>query len=228
MRTFSKVMEYPEKSPEYYAKEGYDAQAEKYLEWTLTRAFPRESNVEKLLNALPDPSSATVLELGCGAGIPVTKTLAKQCKSVVANDISTTQLSLARKHLAEFDNVTLVENSMTSPDLEFGSAEFDAILAIYSIIHLDPAGQRAMFGRIQRWIKPGGFLLVNLAVEALPGSTTEGWLGMKAAYWSSFGQEGNKKLIEEHGFEIVSSERSQDVSDAEFGWFLARAIGKQV
>ena len=209
-------------SPEAIAKEGYDAQAQGYLDWTRSIPSHRERKVQELLDLLGDASSKSVLELGCGAGVPVTKTLAERFNTVAANDISSAQIALAREHLAGAANVDLIEGSMTS--LEFDSGKFDAVLAVHSIIHLDPDGQKLIFDQVRRWLKPGGILLVNLATATDPGKVTEGWLGMKAAYWSSFGQDGNRKLIEEKGFEILSSEVIHEFGDAEFGWFIAKAV----
>ena len=216
-------MAYPEGSPEALSKEGYDAQAQRYHDWTLSKPSLREPQVEKVLSLLPDASSASVLELGCGAGIPSTKMLAERCGSVVANDISSTMISLARRHLADAGvsaKVTFEEGSMTG--LDFPEAKFDAVVAFYSIIHLNPANQKLIFERIRDWIKPNGILLVNLATVALPGLVIKGWLDMKAAYWSSFGQEENSRLLGEYGFEILSCEISEDAGDAKFGWFIAR------
>ncbi|KAI4148805.1 MAG: hypothetical protein LQ340_004923 [Diploschistes diacapsis] len=215
-------MEYAKKSPEALAKEGYDAQAIRYLQWTLSRPSAREKYVQNMLSLLPDPSCTSVLELGCGAGLPVTRMLAETCHDVVANDISSTQISLARRHLAEVTNVSFMEGSMG--DLVFHDSKFDVIVALYSIIHLDAKGQEHIFERMRRWIKPGGMLLVNLVVMALPaGLTIEGWLGMKAAYWSSFGQEGNLRLVQGKGFEVLRSEVTEEAEDVAFEWFIARA-----
>ena len=215
-------MAYADNSPESMSKEGYDAQAKRYLEWALERPSLRESSVQKLLDLLPDPSSASALELGCGAGIPVTKILAERCKQVVANDISSAQIALAREYLAGASNVDFSEESMTA--LDFEENKFDIVIALYSIIHLDPAGQKLMFEKIRHWTKPGGLLLVNLDVEVVPGKTQAGFLGMKAAYFSSFGHEENERLIEGNGFKVLSSEINQSNEDAKFAWFVAKAV----
>lgn len=213
---------YAADTPEGVAQEGYDAKAERYLEWALSKPSIRSEQVQKLLALLPDASAASVLELGCGAGVPVTKTLAAECGTVVANDISAAQIALAREHLAGTTNVEFVERAMT--ELEFEEGKFDAVVALYSVIHLSPEGQKLVFGKMRRWMKAGGLVLVNMAVEASSGRAVEGWLGMMASYWSSFGQEGNEKLLVENGFEVVECEFSEDVGDAKFGWFIAKAV----
>ncbi|MCJ1324608.1 hypothetical protein MMC10_001270 [Thelotrema lepadinum] len=215
-------MAYAEGSPEALAKAGYDAQAQRYLEWTLSQPSFRESFVGKVIGLLENPSSASVLELGCGAGIPVTRILAENCGSVVAVDISSTQIAIAQDYLAKQVNTSFIEKSMI--DIDFPDGKFETIVALYSIIHLDPESQKSIFQKIRRWIKPGGILLVNLVVMTLSGLTLHGWLDMKAAYWSSFGQEENVKLLQSTGFEILESRVSQEENDVEFGWFIAKAI----
>jgi ubiquinone/menaquinone biosynthesis C-methylase UbiE len=215
-------MAHAEGSPEALAKAGYNAQAQRYLEWTLSQPSLRESFVEKVINFLEDPLSASVLELGCGAGVPATKILAEKCGSVIALDISSTQIALAQQYLAKQDNVLFMEKSMT--DVDFPDGKFNTIVALYSIIHLDPESQKAIFQKIRRWLKPGGILLVNLVVMPLPGLTLHGWLDMKAAYWSSFGQEENIKLLQSIGLKILESDVSQEENDVEFGWFIAKSV----
>lgn len=54
-------------------RNGYDAIAERYLDWARD-AHARRVYLDKLLALLPD--RANVLELGCGAGTPATKAIA--------------------------------------------------------------------------------------------------------------------------------------------------------
>jgi SAM-dependent methyltransferase len=75
---------------------GYDAMAERYLGWGPTIGEPRERMLDALLERL-EPG-ARVLELGCGAGIPVTRRLAER-HTVTGVDISEAQLRLAREHV---------------------------------------------------------------------------------------------------------------------------------
>ncbi|KAI1776536.1 S-adenosyl-L-methionine-dependent methyltransferase [Hypoxylon cercidicola] len=109
-----------------------------------------------------------VLELGCGPGLPVTgKLLSHPTLHVTANDISTAQISLARANLlgaagntdAE-KRLALVEGDMA--ELAFPGRSFDAVVALYSLIHLPRAEQADMIGKIARWLKPGGYLARQL------------------------------------------------------------------
>ena len=89
---------------------------------------PRDRFVEAFAKRLPD--GARVLDLGCGAGLPSTRQLARRFYAVGV-DISETQLGLARKHVpdATFRRGDIAE-------LELPEASFDGITALYSISHV--------------------------------------------------------------------------------------------
>src|SRR5262245_50086351 len=81
-------------------KATYDAIASHYLAWSARSQSPRLYYLQKLLPHLTSKTHVSVLELGCGAGVPCTQLLASQPNfHVTANDISSTQLSLAAQKL---------------------------------------------------------------------------------------------------------------------------------
>ena len=94
-----------------------------------------------------------MLGLGCGSGIPVTqKLLSYPNFSLTASDLSNVQLALARASLLP-DWLTLLEGDMLV--LNFPPATFDAVVGMYSIIHLPRAEQVEMLHKIVAWLKPG-------------------------------------------------------------------------
>lgn len=170
-------------------------------------------------------NTAEILELGCGAGVPATKHLLdvkNPLISVTGNDLSTSQLNLARKNLSGYDNrLTLVEGDMMA--LSFPAHSFEAVTGFYSIIHLPREEQTELINRIAKWLKPGGLLLANFAVEESKAVVMEKWLGEEKGwmYWSSWGEEGSVKMLEDAGLEIVFRETKQVTGDANFVWLLA-------
>ena len=118
-------------------KSSYDAIADTYnAEFTTPDDPVRLHYLNTLLEHLPKDGqqTASVLELGCGAGVPATKHLLqveKPVMSVTGNDLSTAQLDLARKNLAGYeDRLTLVEGDMLG--LAFPAGTFDAVTGFYS------------------------------------------------------------------------------------------------
>jgi SAM-dependent methyltransferase len=216
-------------------KASYDAIAPRYNEWTTPHSATRLRYLDQLLSRLPtttsiSPSSpVSVLELGCGYGIPVTqKLLSHPNFSVTANDLSSAQLALARVSLlpdppdSAHGSLTLLEGDMLA--LDFAPATFDAVVGMYSIIHLPRAEQVEMLRKIVVWLKPGGWVLANFAAEETAGREIQNWLEEEKGwmFWSGWGSEGTVDKVREAGLEVVVQETVEDVVDAKFLWILAR------
>ena len=216
-------------------KASYDAIAPKYNEWTIPHSTKRLHYLDQLLGRLPTTTSSSpstpvsVLELGCGCGLPVTqKLLSHPNFSVTANDLSSAQLALARASLLPdppgpaHGRLTLLEGDMLA--LDFAPATFDAIVGMYSIIHLPRAEQVEMLRKIMVWLKPGGWLLANFAAEESTGTETQNWLEEEKGwmFWSGWGSEGTMEKVREAGLEVVVQEVLEDEDDVKFLWILAR------
>ncbi|KAJ4295361.1 hypothetical protein N0V90_007373 [Kalmusia sp. IMI 367209] len=183
-----------------------------------------------LLNATGQ-EEAKVLELGCGAGIPSTKAVLENATPkihVTANDLSSTQIGLARENLAEFaekGRVELIEGDMLQ--LDFPPSSFDAVTGFYSIIHLPRAEQTLLMQKIATWLKPGGYFLANFAAEESEHGVNEKWLGEEEGwmYWSAWGAEGSVKMVGEAGLEVLVREVRESNVDATFLWIIGRKGG---
>jgi SAM-dependent methyltransferase len=212
-------------------KASYDAIAPAYNQWALeTNPKIRLEKLDRLIPHLTKTKSkVSVLELGCGAGIPGTKKLASYPNiSVTANDLSSTQIALAQENLANEpggERVHYVESDMMSLALPIQA--FDAVVAFYSIIHLPRKEQSILISRIHKWLKPGGYLLANFAAEEELGSEESHWLHQEKGwmFWSSWGADKTVELIEDAGLVIVEKEIRNDKVDASFVWVLARRPG---
>ena len=216
-------------------KDSYDAIAPKYNQWTIPHSTTRLHYLDQLLEHLiASPSSSpstpvSVLELGCGCGIPVTEKLLSHSNiSVTANDLSSTQLALARASLladqssSAHGRLTLLEGDMLK--LKFAPSTFDAVVGMYTIIHLPRTEQVEMLRQIVMWLKPGGWMLANFAAEESVGNEVQNWLKEEKGwmFWSGWGSEGTLEKVREVGLEIVVQETVEDVVDAKFLWILAR------
>ena len=226
-------------------QKAYDDIADTYLTWTEPTHGVRLKYVEKMLDkcktSAGKQSKATmmdILELGCGAGVPVSQYLASQEDikiNVTANDISSAQIEMAKKLFSQSEPesesgcVRFMQGDMT--ELEFDSRQFDAIVAMYSIIHLPRDEQTTMLQRIFDWLKPGGRILANFSATAFAGASDPSWLGGKKGemYWSGWGESGTRRILAEIGFEIEvdeivtdSEEDNGAVRDVPFHWVMAR------
>jgi SAM-dependent methyltransferase len=197
---------------------GYDQVAERYLEWSGLRPSPaRLRYLQVALERIP--AGARVLELGCGAGLPMTAALAES-RDVTGVDISARQVELAR---ANVPNATFHQADMTT--LAFGPASFDAVVAFYSLTHVPRDDLPELLGRIRAWLRPGGAFIATMGVEDDPGGIEHGWLGVDM-YFSQFSARKNRRLVEQAGLIVDSADvaaEPEDRDDARFLWIVAHA-----
>jgi SAM-dependent methyltransferase len=197
-------------------RDAYDAIADKYLEWSQNSSV-RARYLARFVALLP-ARGAQVLELGCGAGLPVTKILADRA-SVTAADISPVQVAFAIRNAPSAKIVCA--DMMT---LDFQDASFDAVCAFYAITHLPREEHGELFRRIARWLRPGGNFLASLGAFETNDEDAN-WLGAPN-FFSHYDAETNLKLLADAGFTIAEHETTpQDLNGEEglrFLWVVAR------
>jgi ubiquinone/menaquinone biosynthesis C-methylase UbiE len=201
-------------------EESYDKIAAEYLDWTLSTPSPRLEYLSTLLNHLPNPSSSKILELGCGAGVPGTQFLAKSCSHVTGVDISSAQIALALEHV-KGPNTTFIQSDMLA--LNFEKGEFDAVVGLYSILHLTKTDQVVVMEKIRSWLKPGGFFVGNFALTGSEG--TVAWIGGQEMFWGGWEKEEWLGVLRDGGFEVLKGDVVKDVEDGRdvnFLWVLGK------
>jgi SAM-dependent methyltransferase len=195
---------------------GYDAIADRYLEWGLrVEGDPRERMLGELVARLP--RGGRVLDLGCGAGVPSTARLAEQFE-VVGVDGSESQVVRARANVL---GATFLRADVS--ELEWPAASFDGVTAFYSVSHVPHEQHAELFGRIAGWLVPGGLFLASLGVEDSP-DVIEPWLGAPM-FFSSYSADENRRLLRAAGFDLLVDEvvtMREPEGDAAFLWVLAR------
>ena len=216
----------PPPSPKSLVRESYNAIAPSYLSFISTLPTPTIPWTDKLLSHLPSPPvHSKVLELGCGNGVPCTLHLAPRVGRVVANDISAAQVEIAREKVQD-GNVEFVVGDMT--ELEFDEGAFEAVVALYSLVHLPLEEQPNMLRKVRGWMGDGRVLLCNFDVEEDAGSVMDDWLGAKM-FKAGFGVEGSKKMLEDTGFKVLEAEVVETVDDKKtvpFLWVLAKKVAR--
>jgi SAM-dependent methyltransferase len=165
---------------------GYDSLASEFLVWTAKiEDDPRHRLLDDFVSRLP--AEARVLELGCGAGVPSTTTLAERFE-VVGVDISKAQIELARQN---GPRATFIHGDLA--DLDFSPGSFDGVTAFYSITHVPREQHADLFGRIASWLKPGGWFLASLSpVDS--GDWSSDWLGVEM-FFSGFDADTNRRCF---------------------------------
>ena len=203
-------------------EEGYDRVAESYLGSKNPEDPTTLAALEELTRDLPP--GAAVLDLGCGAGVPVTRWLADHRFAVTGVDFSARQLELARRLVPA---ASFIKADMT--EISFPAESFAAVVAFYSIIHVPRVEHPALLRKIHRWLEPGGGFLAIWALGAWEGEEKD-WEGWGAAMrWSHYGEEANLRMLREAGFEVASAEartgKGTGNDEETWLWVLARRRG---
>lgn len=198
---------------------GYDHVAEQYLATKNPEDTVTLAALEDLARDLSP--GAAVLDLGCGAGVPVTRWLVERGFAVTGVDLSERQLELARRLVPA---ATFIRADMS--ELGFEPETFGAVVAFYSIIHVPRVDHPALLADIHRWLEPGGHFLATLTMTDFEGEESD-WEGWGAAMrWSHYDEHANVEMLRRSGFEIVYAgpRTGKGTGDTEetWLWVLAR------
>jgi trans-aconitate methyltransferase len=206
--------------PKAVVARGYDAMVERYASWA--SAIPdvaRDRMTAELERRLPPGSS--LVDLGCGAGLPSTARLAQRY-AVTGVDGSARQVEAARRNVP---GATFLVADMA--ELALPPRSVDAVTAFYSVSHLPRATHAQLFQRVATWLKPHGLFLATLGAHDSPDWWGE-WLGVEM-FFSSYDAETNRGLVEAAGFDVVIAQvlgTPEPEGTTEFLWLLARAPGE--
>jgi SAM-dependent methyltransferase len=200
-------------NPSHLVAAGYDDIADAYLDRFAVSAV-RQKWLGHLIESVSSGGSR-VLDLGCGAGIPVARDLVVLGHSVVGVDGSSQQIVRARHNVP---GATFIQADMC--EVEFETASFDAVGAFYSITHIPPAQQGHLISKIAFWLKPGGTLVASFGAGEAEEWIGE-WLGTNMFFGNS-GEEATLKCLQDTGLNVRRClvER-QDNEDAAFLWIEA-------
>jgi len=137
----------------------------------------------------------TVLDLGCGCGIPVAQELAQRFQ-VTGVDLSEVQIARARQLVPQ---ATFLCTDMTA--LRFPPGTFAAIVSFFAIIHLPVHEHRPLLERCFTWLRPGGYLMATVGYQAWTGYKEE-WHGAPM-YWSHADEATYLAWLQEIGFTML-------------------------
>ncbi len=188
-------------------RDGYDRLVDAYLE--NRGEYDTSGWVDRFASRVQP--GGTILDLGCGAGVPVARTLVEKGFEVTGVDLSPGQIERARQ-LVPSGN--FVAADMT--EVEFPARTFDGICAFYSIIHVPREKHAALFASVRRWLRPSGVALLVLGAEDWEGE--EEYLEGVPMAWSHFGLDENRRLLEAVGLQVIDEGIVPDPPGAH--WFV--------
>lgn len=151
-------------------RRSYDAVAEEYRA-RIGDELAGKPLDRALLGALVEEAGdgAVIADLGCGPG-HIAAWLAGRQRRVVGVDLSPAMVAIGRdRHPeAEFREGDLL-------GLPARDGEFDAAVALYSLIHLGPGELSPALAEIRRVLRPGAPLLVAFHIGTEVRNLTEWW-----------------------------------------------------
>lgn len=201
--------------PKLIVSSGYDRIAERYL-LRYGASEVRHRWLAELLALLPRGGGARVLDLGCGAGVPLARDVVAAGHHLLGVDGSARQIALARRAVpaGEFTRA-----DMATVDLP--ADRFDAVAAFYSITHVPRSEHARLFRRVAGWLVPGGAFVASLGSGSSPDWTGE-WMGTEM-FFSHYDADTNLALLREAGLVVERAEElEQDDEDGRFLWVVAR------
>lgn len=182
-------------------RDGYDQIAKLYLDDR--ERLKSAKYVKRLLKNLPKGSN--ILDLGCGAGVPVDEMLLKAGHTVRGIDVSATQIKLATKFCrgASYKRGDI-------QDLKRGEYRVEAVIALYVLFHIPRVKHLEILKIIASFLPKGGLLLISMGDREFEGRHQMFGVSM----WSSqYGTARNRQMIEQARLEILVEE--VDVSGGE-------------
>lgn len=142
-------------------------------------------------------SKGTILDIGCGTGMPIAKYLSNRNFSIIGIDQSAKMIETAQSQG--------IKNAVfyLSDFFEFESDEkFDGIIAWDSLFHFPKDRQEGIYGKVYHLLAPGGYFLFTHGKEE--DEHIDNMFG-EQFYYSCLSKDFVLDLMKEVGFEILFS-----------------------
>ncbi|HUB80309.1 MAG TPA: class I SAM-dependent methyltransferase [Bryobacteraceae bacterium] len=185
---------------------GYEAVAETFARARTPTIGPRV--VREWAKRLPP--GASILDLGCGPGIPISQTLIDLGFAVYGIDASATLVARFRR---SFPNIPVEHNSIEQSD--FLGRMFDAVIAWGLMFILPVESQAVLIAKAARVLVPGGNFLFTAPQR--PCTWEDGLTGILS---TSLGQESYERELSSQGMAAIGN----DQDEGENFYYFARKV----
>jgi SAM-dependent methyltransferase len=145
------------------------------------------------------PGGATVLDLGCGTGVPISRALIERGFNVYGVDASPTMVAAFR---ARFPTVPVECCAVEESDF-FGQT-FDAVVGWGLFFLLDVKVQRSLFKKVAGVLGSGGRLLFTA-----PSQNCSWRDAMTGRISTSLGYEAYREALEAEGMSLMGTRRDE-------------------
>lgn len=200
-------------------RQGYEQgrYAEQY--GTLNRLGPEE---QSLLDAFLDrvPKRGTVLDLGCGNGVPFTRAVAATGRGVVGIDLAETHIKQARDIIP---SGIFIRGDLTRILLDEGrfSSMFEGAMMLFTLPHIPRPRYPALFEALHTHLE--GPLLVTIPLKAR--APERGAIAGEEIAWNAWPPEVTLDLLQNAGFSVVRQDELHEPADEAmtYRWVLVEA-----
>lgn len=150
--------------------------------------------LQLLLPCFDRPNCCTILDIGCGTGIPLTRQLAMSGAMVVGLDISSNMIEKARRNVP---NASFMIGDIVTTQFE---SKFDGVFAWDSLFHIPLERQEEVIRKIIGWLKPNGVFLFTAGGGY--GELVSEMYG-KPFYYSSLSPDQYEKILAEENCRVI-------------------------
>jgi len=191
-------------------RSGYSKIALKYHKQR--ERYPNSNLISKFTRLVPKDSR--ILDLGCGAGVPISKFLAGNGYKVTSVDFADGMLKLARKNVPKARFI-----KMDITNLKFKPDSFDGAVSFYAIIHIPRRKHSKIYKRLHKILRPQAIMLLNASGTDTWEEYTENYMGVPM-FWSFYNPKKTLSIIRNEGFKILWSDVLKLGGEKQF-WVLA-------
>jgi trans-aconitate methyltransferase len=150
--------------------------------------------LQLLLPCFDRPNSCTILDIGCGTGIPLTRQLAMSGAQVVGLDISSKMIEKARGNVP---NASFMMGDIVTTRFE---TKFDGVFAWDSLFHIPLERQEEVIRKITGWLNPNGVLLFTAGGSH--GELVSEMFG-KPFYYSSLSCDQYENILADENCRVI-------------------------
>src|SRR3989344_4256049 len=142
-------------------RHGYNKVAEDYS--SSRDVFKSNKYLDRLIELLP--ANATILDIGCGSGVPVDRYLLDRGHGVIGLDISEKQIELAKRN-----NPQAMYEVRDMQELKPSEYSVDAIVSFYAIFHTPRENHLKLLKTLSFYLKERGLLLITMGASEWEGT----------------------------------------------------------
>ena len=175
-------------------RSGYNAMSSEYL--AHRGELKSDKYVRKFLQLLP--KNSLVLDLGCGAGVPIDDLILKAGHRVSGVDISEEMIKRARLNCPGGEYQVGDVSKLAS-----GEWEVEGIVSMYTMFHIPRNQHEGVLAVIASYLPKGGPLLISMGDVEFEG---EHEMYGETVWASQWGVKKNRELLERVGMEMMIDE----------------------